>query len=124
MDATVSKDGTPQAQNLANTSGAILLLIILFSFDELNPISVVCSYTGGVVSERFLGGCAAFWLFVILIHERSQILYYMVIVFFRCTINNMFFRTVEVIGLDNLPSTGPVILTGNHNNQFVDGRFY
>lgn len=121
MDATVSKDGTPQAQNLANTSGAILLLIILFSFDELNPISVVCSYTGGVVSERFLGGCAAFWLFVILIHERSQILYYMVIVFFRCTINNMFFRTVEVIGLDNLPSTGPVILTGNHNNQFVDG---
>lgn len=31
-----------------------------------------------------------------------------------------FFGDVDVVGLDNIPATGPVILVGNHKNQFVD----
>eukprot|EP00736_Rhodelphis_marinus_P008280 Rmarinus@m.27315 len=30
------------------------------------------------------------------------------------------FRRITVIGAENVPSTGPLILTGNHQNQFVD----
>jgi hypothetical protein len=33
----------------------------------------------------------------------------------------LFFRDVAVIGEENVPKNGPVILYGNHNNQFVDG---
>ncbi len=28
---------------------------------------------------------------------------------------------MEVLGKQNIPEHGPVIFTGNHNNQFVDG---
>ncbi len=33
----------------------------------------------------------------------------------------LFFRDVTIIGEENIPKTGPVIIYGNHNNQFVDG---
>mmetsp|Transcript_116969 Transcript_116969/g.330984 ORF Transcript_116969/g.330984 Transcript_116969/m.330984 type:complete len:588 (+) Transcript_116969:87-1850(+) len=33
----------------------------------------------------------------------------------------MFFTSVEMVGMEHLPKDGPVILIGNHNNQFVDG---
>ena len=36
-----------------------------------------------------------------------------------CT--NLFFRQIEIIGKKNIPNDGPVIVYGNHNNQFVDG---
>jgi glycerol-3-phosphate O-acyltransferase/dihydroxyacetone phosphate acyltransferase len=36
----------------------------------------------------------------------------------------LFFRDVTVIGEENVPKTGPVIVYGNHNNQFVDGTVY
>uniref|UniRef100_A0A0G4G3P1 Phospholipid/glycerol acyltransferase domain-containing protein n=1 Tax=Chromera velia CCMP2878 TaxID=1169474 RepID=A0A0G4G3P1_9ALVE len=32
----------------------------------------------------------------------------------------MFFREVEVVGLERVPLSGPVIFVGNHSNQFVD----
>lgn len=33
----------------------------------------------------------------------------------------LFFREIEVINEENVPSTGPCIVYSNHNNQFVDG---
>mmetsp|Transcript_23155 Transcript_23155/g.36085 ORF Transcript_23155/g.36085 Transcript_23155/m.36085 type:complete len:587 (-) Transcript_23155:56-1816(-) len=33
----------------------------------------------------------------------------------------IFFQEVEVVGSEHVPRTGPVIFTGNHQNQFVDG---
>jgi len=33
---------------------------------------------------------------------------------------NVFFGDIDVVGLENIPETGPVILVGNHKNQFVD----
>jgi len=32
----------------------------------------------------------------------------------------IYFRKVYVIGEDNIPNQGPVILCGNHSNQFID----
>jgi len=41
-------------------------------------------------------------------------------VFFH-SILSIFFSSMEVIGKQNVPAVGPVIFTGNHMNQFVDG---
>ena len=37
---------------------------------------------------------------------------------------NLFFREIEVVHPENVPATGPTIVYGNHNNQFVDGMVY
>ena len=41
-------------------------------------------------------------------------------VFFR-SILSIFFRQVDIVGIDNIPKHGPIIFSGNHSNQFVDG---
>ncbi len=33
----------------------------------------------------------------------------------------LFYRRIEVTGLENLPAQGPVILVANHNNSLIDG---
>mmetsp|Transcript_49805 Transcript_49805/g.115634 ORF Transcript_49805/g.115634 Transcript_49805/m.115634 type:complete len:685 (-) Transcript_49805:96-2150(-) len=98
-----------------------LLVTVLLAVDELNPVKVLCSYCQGIFSERHIGCLAALLLGVLAVNQRSRLLYYILRIFFRCTFNNIFFRSVEIVGLENLPKQGPVILTGNHNNQFVDG---
>lgn len=52
--------------------------------------------------------------------NASDLVYFSVKVFFHsiCTI---FFSSIEVLGQENIPQHGPVIFTGNHTNQFVDG---
>lgn len=35
-----------------------------------------------------------------------------------------FFSRVEIVNAENIPRTGPCILFGNHNNQFVDGMVF
>ena len=34
---------------------------------------------------------------------------------------NVYFRSIDILHYESFPSTGPVILIGNHANQFVDG---
>ncbi len=41
-------------------------------------------------------------------------------VFFH-SITTIFFSSIEVLGKQNIPEHGPLIFTGNHSNQFVDG---
>lgn len=41
-------------------------------------------------------------------------------VFFHSVLS-IFFSSMEVLGRENIPQHGPVIFTGNHMNQFVDG---
>jgi len=36
-------------------------------------------------------------------------------------ITNTFFRRIEVVGLENVPDTGPAIFAGNHPNALMDG---
>ena len=49
-----------------------------------------------------------------------QALIYQLLVSFLRLVTRIFFRTVEVVGRDHVPPTGPVILVGNHPNSLVD----
>jgi len=56
---------------------------------------------------------------VLATHKKS-LTYYATKIFFN-SIFSIFFSSIEVLGLQNIPAHGPVIFTGNHMNQFVDG---
>lgn len=49
-----------------------------------------------------------------------QGLVYRVLIAFLRLVTRIFFRTVEVVGQDHVPPTGPVIFVGNHPNSLVD----
>ena len=36
------------------------------------------------------------------------------------TSTKIYFKTVYVIGQENIPAEGPLIICGNHSNQFID----
>ncbi|CAD8112845.1 unnamed protein product [Paramecium sonneborni] len=39
---------------------------------------------------------------------------------FSTVVTQTFFRDIQVIGQENIPKDGPLLLFGNHNNQFID----
>ncbi|MFO0682918.1 MAG: lysophospholipid acyltransferase family protein [Sandaracinus sp.] len=49
-----------------------------------------------------------------------QALVYRLLVGFLRLVTRFFFRTVEVVGVDHVPASGPVMLVGNHPNSLVD----
>lgn len=49
-----------------------------------------------------------------------QALIYRLLVSFLRLVTRIFFRTIEVVGRDHVPRSGPVILVGNHPNSLVD----
>jgi 1-acyl-sn-glycerol-3-phosphate acyltransferase len=49
-----------------------------------------------------------------------QAFVYRALVAFLRLVTRIFFRTVEVVGHDHVPATGPVVLVGNHPNSLVD----
>jgi glycerol-3-phosphate O-acyltransferase/dihydroxyacetone phosphate acyltransferase len=57
---------------------------------------------------------------VIVAANVKELTYFSVKVFFH-SILNIFFSSMEVLGRENVPLHGPIIFTGNHMNQFVDG---
>lgn len=122
-DGDAQQGELPTVRTAARELGLLIVVVLLLSCDELNPVKVLCSYTSGVigVSEVHFSVSAAILLAALGVNQRDHILYTCARTFFRCTFNNIFFSSVEIVGLENLPKEGPVIITGNHNNQFVDG---
>ena len=49
-----------------------------------------------------------------------QALVYQVLIAFLRLVTRNFFRTIEVVGRDHVPASGPVIFVGNHPNSLVD----
>ncbi len=45
---------------------------------------------------------------------------YSIIKGFAQSVRALYFRKVNIVGLENVPLDGPVILCGNHANQFID----
>jgi 1-acyl-sn-glycerol-3-phosphate acyltransferase len=45
---------------------------------------------------------------------------YRVLAWFLRVVTRVFFRQIEVVGLENVPATGPVIFAGNHPNSLID----
>lgn len=122
-DGDAQQGELPTVRTAARELGILIAVVLLLSCDELNPVKVLCSYTRGVIgiSEVHFSIVAAILLAALGVNQRDHILYTCARTFFRCTFNNIFFSSVEIVGLENLPKEGPVIITGNHNNQFVDG---
>ena len=61
-------------------------------------------------------GMLALYVFI---KEMKELLYFSVKVFFH-SILSIFFRDVEIVGIQNVPSFGPCIFSINHANQFID----
>ena len=55
----------------------------------------------------------------VFIKDMKDLLYFSVKVFFH-SILSIFFRDVEIVGVQNIPTFGPCIFSVNHANQFVD----
>lgn len=115
------EDSHPEPASAFMPLGMALLVVIVLAVDELNPVKILCSYTAGFLTEAHVAFLAVNLLLILLFDQRQHVIYYAMKTFFRCTLNTIFFRSVEIAGIENLPRDGPVILTGNHNNQFVDG---
>ena len=45
---------------------------------------------------------------------------YRVLAWFLRVVTQVFFRQVEVVGLENIPGSGPVLFAGNHPNSLID----
>mmetsp|Transcript_27083 Transcript_27083/g.42048 ORF Transcript_27083/g.42048 Transcript_27083/m.42048 type:complete len:656 (-) Transcript_27083:398-2365(-) len=98
---------------------ALFTVIILLAVDTVNPIKIFMHVFPIVQPWHIASICVVVCLYIF-ISEMKELLYFAVKVFFH-SILSIFFREVDVIGLDNIPKYGPVIFTGNHANQFIDG---
>lgn len=94
------------------------LACVMLSIDSLNPIKVITSIIG--LNPNWVGGISLFVFCGILYVNASELMYFMTKVFFH-SILMTFFSSMEVLGKENIPIHGPIIFTGNHMNQFVDG---
>jgi glycerol-3-phosphate O-acyltransferase/dihydroxyacetone phosphate acyltransferase len=45
---------------------------------------------------------------------------YRVLAWFLRLVTRVFFRQIEIAGLENVPTTGPVLFAGNHPNSLID----
>ena len=84
-----------------------------------SPVKIFLHVFPSVAPWHIASIAMALFIYVF-ISEMKSLLYYSVKVFFHSIIS-IFFRSVEVVGRDNIPRFGPVIFVGNHANQFVDG---
>mmetsp|Transcript_3409 Transcript_3409/g.5306 ORF Transcript_3409/g.5306 Transcript_3409/m.5306 type:complete len:681 (-) Transcript_3409:158-2200(-) len=97
---------------------AVSFTIIMLAHDSLNPVKVLCSIIG--LNSSWVGYASALTFLVIISANSKELTYFMTKTFFH-SILSIFFSSMEVLGKQNIPAHGPVIFTGNHMNQFVDG---
>jgi len=57
---------------------------------------------------------------VIVYANGKEVAYFSTKIFFH-SILSIFFSSIEILSKENIPEHGPIIFTGNHMNQFVDG---
>ena len=97
---------------------AACFTLIMLSSDTLNPVKLVCEIIG---LPTYVATVLFTIAFVFIISANAQdLMYFSVKVFFH-SIMSIFFSSMEVLGRENIPPHGPIIFTGNHMNQFVDG---
>ena len=99
----------------------LLTVIIFLAVDAINPVKIFLHvFSPYGVQPWHIASLSVVLCIYTFISEMKELLYFGVKVFFH-SILSIFFREVEVIGVDNIPKRGPVIFTGNHANQFIDG---
>eukprot|EP00545_Synedropsis_sp_CCMP1620_P011222 CAMPEP_0119011040 /NCGR_PEP_ID=MMETSP1176-20130426/5410_1 /TAXON_ID=265551 /ORGANISM="Synedropsis recta cf, Strain CCMP1620" /LENGTH=651 /DNA_ID=CAMNT_0006963799 /DNA_START=183 /DNA_END=2138 /DNA_ORIENTATION=+ len=105
--------------DFTKTQLAVFAGILVLAVDSINPVKIFLHVFPTVAPWHVATVTIALMTYVF-ISEMKALLYFSVKVFFN-SIVSIFFRTVDVVGRDNIPPYGPVIFVGNHANQFVDG---
>jgi len=100
------------------TQLAVFWIVLHLTLDTINPIKIFLHVFPSVQPWQIATTCIVLMIYVF-ISELKELLYFAVKVFFN-SISSILFRSVEVIGRNNIPRHGPVIFVGNHANQFVD----
>ncbi|CAH0514928.1 unnamed protein product [Peronospora belbahrii] len=95
-----------------------LCLLLMLSIDSLNPIKAISKFLG--LPSYYWGFLAVGMTIGLLFHNAADVIYRSTRVFLN-SILSISFKSVDLIGVNNVPTEGPVIFTGNHANQFVDG---
>ncbi|OQS03655.1 glycerol-3-phosphate O-acyltransferase [Thraustotheca clavata] len=95
-----------------------LCLLMMMSMDAINPVKALSSFLG--IDPYTVGWINLLVLFGVLYNNLSDVLYFCIRIFLNSVLS-IFFKSIEIVGKDNIPMDGPVIFTGNHANQFVDG---
>jgi len=105
-----------------NTSTAthigLSLLVLVLSTPSINPLLWTMEELG--IPSYYVSTIALVFLVHTVFADLASVVYYSLRVFMH-SILSIFFRSMEVVGTQNIPAKGPVIFTGNHSNQFVDG---
>jgi glycerol-3-phosphate O-acyltransferase / dihydroxyacetone phosphate acyltransferase len=90
----------------------------MLAVDTINPVKIVLHVFPFVVPWHVATMCALLGMYVF-VKDMKDLLYFSVKVFFH-SILSIFFRDVEIVGVQNIPVFGPCIFSVNHANQFVD----
>mmetsp|Transcript_89861 Transcript_89861/g.256936 ORF Transcript_89861/g.256936 Transcript_89861/m.256936 type:complete len:626 (-) Transcript_89861:586-2463(-) len=101
-----------------NTHVLLSALVFVLATPSFNPILLFCE-TMRIPSGMFTSLAVFFFSYTVYM-DLPNVTYYCLRIFMN-SIVSIFFRTTDVVGADNIPVNGPVIFTGNHSNQFVDG---
>lgn len=105
--------------DLTKTQLVVFFVILLLAVDSINPVKIFL-HVFPTVQPWHVATVSILLMVYVFISEMKALLYFSVSIFFQ-SILSIFFREVETIGRDNIPKYGPVIFTGNHANQFIDG---
>jgi glycerol-3-phosphate O-acyltransferase / dihydroxyacetone phosphate acyltransferase len=104
--------------DFTKTQLAVYSVVILLSVESLNPVNIVCHVIPGL-EPWHMATLAVFLMIYVFLKEIKQLLYFSVQTFCH-SILSIFFREVEVIGLENIPRFGPVIFSINHGTCTSD----
>lgn len=103
-----------------NTHAFILCGLIMLSFDGLNPVKRIHHLIYHTEDASRLGWLFVFLLVCAVLQDFANVLFYGARIFLNA-IMSISISKVDVIGTEHIPTSGPVILVANHQNQFVDG---
>jgi len=107
-----------EASIWTKTQLAVFFVVLLLAVDEINPIKIVLQVFPSLLPWH-IAALSATFMVSIFISDVKALLYFGIKVFFHSVLS-IFFRSVEVVGRENIPHYGPVIFTINHQNQFID----
>jgi len=91
----------------------------LLSVDLINPVKIFVHVFPAIHPWHIAALAVACWVYTFIVNLRP-LLYYAAKIFFH-SILSIFFNDIQIVGLSNIPTYGPVIFTSNHANQFMDG---
>lgn len=107
-----------ESSKWTKTQLGVFFVMILLSIDEVNPVKLILHMFPALQAWHVATLSASLMVYIFL-SDIKNLLYSFVKVYFH-SILSIFFRSVEIIGRENIPRYGPVIFTVNHANQFAD----